>query len=126
MSLTSQQRAYLTTMGITQWSEQSAPDPVETERPESEAAAIQSTPVTAARSGEVDISTLEWADLKDQVSTCTACELHKGRTQSVFGVGNQQADLMFVGEAPGADEDRQGEPFVGRAGQLQRPRYRSN
>jgi DNA polymerase len=50
---------------------------------------------------------------------CTRCKLHTlGRTQVVFGVGNPSADLMFVGEAPGADEDIQGEPFVGRAGQL--------
>src|SRR5687768_10613909 len=50
---------------------------------------------------------------------CTRCKLHTlGRTQVVFGVGNPDADLMFVGEAPGADEDLQGEPFVGRAGQL--------
>ena len=55
------------------------------------------------------------ADLGD----CTRCKLHGlGRAQIVFGVGNPQADLMFVGEAPGADEDVQGEPFVGRAGQL--------
>lgn len=49
---------------------------------------------------------------------CTQCELCEGRTQVVFGVGSPQAKLVFVGEAPGADEDRQGEPFVGRAGQL--------
>ena len=50
---------------------------------------------------------------------CSRCKLHTlGRTQVVFGVGNPNADLMFVGEAPGADEDIQGEPFVGRAGQL--------
>ncbi len=50
---------------------------------------------------------------------CTRCKLHTlGRKQVVFGVGNPNADLMFVGEAPGADEDIQGEPFVGRAGQL--------
>jgi DNA polymerase len=50
---------------------------------------------------------------------CTRCKLHTlGRTQVVFGVGNPNADLMFVGEAPGADEDVRGEPFVGRAGQL--------
>src|SRR5579863_10688226 len=46
------------------------------------------------------------------------CELSRSRTQTVFGVGNTQAELMVIGEAPGADEDRQGEPFVGRAGQL--------
>ncbi len=49
---------------------------------------------------------------------CTRCKLHPHRTQIVFGVGHSQADLVFVGEAPGADEDAQGEPFVGRAGQL--------
>jgi len=53
-----------------------------------------------------------------QVKGCRACRLHERATQAVFGVGNPQADLMFIGEAPGADEDRQGEPFVGRAGKL--------
>jgi len=56
---------------------------------------------------------------EDLGAECTRCKLHTlGRTQVVFGVGNPNADLMFVGEAPGADEDIQGEPFVGRAGQL--------
>ena len=59
------------------------------------------------------------AALKKQTSACTICpHLAKSRTQVVFGVGNPEAKLMFVGEAPGADEDEQGEPFVGRAGQL--------
>ncbi|MBK8915967.1 MAG: uracil-DNA glycosylase [Phycisphaerales bacterium] len=52
------------------------------------------------------------------VRGCTRCELHAGRTQTVFGIGDARADLVFVGEGPGADEDRTGEPFVGRAGQL--------
>jgi len=52
------------------------------------------------------------------VAGCTRCPLHQGRTQTVFGVGNPRADLVFVGEAPGAEEDRQGKPFVGPAGQL--------
>lgn len=58
--------------------------------------------------------------IKDEIGpACSRCKLHTlGRTQVVFGVGNPNADLMFVGEAPGADEDIQGEPFVGRAGQL--------
>src|ERR1700731_1638787 len=57
--------------------------------------------------------------VRDRVSICTKCpHLVRTRTQTVFGVGNADADLMFVGEAPGADEDAQGEPFVGRAGQL--------
>src|SRR3982074_2806158 len=57
--------------------------------------------------------------VRERVSICTKCpHLVRSRTQTVFGVGNPDADLMFVGEAPGADEDAQGEPFVGRAGQL--------
>lgn len=58
------------------------------------------------------------AALREEVLHCTRCRLSEGRTQAVFGVGNENARLMFVGEAPGQDEDRQGEPFVGRAGQL--------
>jgi uracil-DNA glycosylase len=59
------------------------------------------------------------AAIRDEIGDCTRCKLHSlGRRQVVFGVGNPDADLMFVGEAPGADEDVQGEPFVGRAGQL--------
>ena len=57
--------------------------------------------------------------IREDIGDCTRCKLHKqGRKQIVFGVGNPRADLMFVGEGPGADEDTQGEPFVGRAGQL--------
>lgn len=59
-----------------------------------------------------------WDELAAQVADCRRCELHRSRRQTVFGVGNRTADWMIVGEAPGADEDRQGEPFVGRAGQL--------
>jgi uracil-DNA glycosylase len=59
------------------------------------------------------------AEIKQRVAVCTKCpHLARSRTQTVFGMGNPNADLMFIGEAPGADEDRQGEPFVGRAGQL--------
>jgi len=56
--------------------------------------------------------------LSKEISTCTKCPLHSGRKQAVFGVGDPNAQLMFVGEGPGAEEDAQGEPFVGRAGQL--------
>jgi uracil-DNA glycosylase len=57
--------------------------------------------------------------IREDIGDCTRCVLHKqGRKQIVFGVGNPRADIMFIGEAPGADEDQQGEPFVGRAGQL--------
>ena len=114
MTLTPQQRAYLTTMGITIWADQSAQDMVVPE------ASVQDHPTSPghADKSSLDVNSLGWTELAKQVSSCTACQLHSGRTQAVFGVGNQQADLMFVGEAPGADEDRQGEPFVGRAGQL--------
>lgn len=56
--------------------------------------------------------------LYNEVSECERCPLHSGRTKAVFGAGNADAELMFIGEAPGAEEDRQGLPFVGRAGQL--------
>jgi uracil-DNA glycosylase len=56
--------------------------------------------------------------IRQDIGDCTRCRLHKGRTNLVFGVGNMNADLMFIGEGPGADEDAKGEPFVGRAGQL--------
>jgi uracil-DNA glycosylase family 4 len=60
----------------------------------------------------------DWEGLAAQVRACTLCGLHRSRTQTVFGVGKRDASLFVIGEAPGADEDRQGEPFVGRAGQL--------
>lgn len=56
--------------------------------------------------------------IREDLGECTRCRLHRGRKQIVFGVGDPRAELMFIGEAPGADEDEQGEPFVGRAGQL--------
>ena len=59
-----------------------------------------------------------WIPLKAAVSGCVKCALHKTRTQTVFGVGDENADWMLVGEAPGAEEDRLGEPFVGQAGRL--------
>jgi len=60
----------------------------------------------------------DWETLQKTVASCTACGLEKSRTQTVFGVGNRNAKLMIIGEAPGFNEDQQGEPFVGRAGQL--------
>ena len=60
----------------------------------------------------------DWSALRERVAGCMACDLCKTRTQTVFGVGNTQADWLVIGEAPGGEEDRQGEPFVGRAGQL--------
>ena len=64
------------------------------------------------------IARLGWPELKTMVRDCIACKLRAGCTQTVFGVGDQQADWLFVGEGPGADEDARGEPFVGQAGKL--------
>ncbi len=59
-----------------------------------------------------------WKKLMDECNQCTACELYKTKTNCVFGTGNTNADILFVGEAPGDNEDKTGTPFVGRAGQL--------
>ena len=64
------------------------------------------------------IMRMDWPQLKESVAACTACPLHKSRNKAVFGVGDEQADWLFVGEGPGADEDLKGEPFVGQAGKL--------
>lgn len=64
------------------------------------------------------INDMDWDTLRQAVADCRKCQLCEGRTQTVFGVGDRQAKLMVVGEAPGYHEDQQGEPFVGRAGQL--------
>lgn len=75
----------------------------------------QTAPVVAATG---DVAGMEWDALKSCVADCTACGLHKGRNKTVFGVGDERANWLFVGEGPGADEDAQGEPFVGQAGKL--------
>ena len=69
----------------------------------------------------VSIAKMDWETLEAAVRECTACSLCASRTQTVFGVGNRHADCLIIGEAPGADEDRLGEPFVGRAGKLLDP-----
>ncbi len=75
---------------------------------------------TAGDGGAADAATrrARLVDLYQEVAACTRCPLHETRTKAVFGAGNADADVMFVGEAPGAEEDRQGLPFVGRAGGL--------
>lgn len=78
---------------------------------------LQTAPPPPARTEEVGGDDL-LAELERVVAACEKCRLAKGRTQAVYGVGNPHAELMFVGEAPGRDEDIQGKPFVGRAGQL--------
>ncbi|HYM60477.1 MAG TPA: uracil-DNA glycosylase [Thermoanaerobaculia bacterium] len=87
--------------------------PAAAPKPRASAAGDASGPATG------DITTAESLDdLCALSAACNRCRLARGRTQVVYGVGNSDADLMFVGEAPGRDEDLQGEPFVGRAGQL--------
>lgn len=61
---------------------------------------------------------MDWQELKTTVAACKACPLHEKRTQAVFGVGDENADWLFIGEGPGAEEDAKGEPFVGQAGKL--------
>lgn len=82
-------RHYLTALGIEEWLPRFAPAPAP-----------------------------GWQELTDEVARCTRCELYKTRTRPVLGVGDRHAQWMVVGEAPGAEEDRRGEPFVGAAGQL--------
>ena len=94
-----QRRAYLQAMGIDVWMPRDATDPVE-------------------EAGQVRSEGLDWPELRDCVANCTRCELSASRTNTVFGVGNPEADWLIIGEAPGAEEDRRGEPFVGRAGKL--------
>lgn len=87
---------------------------VESAPPPAPAVAVKVEP--AARGAAA--SDMDWAALKTAVRDCTACPLRAGCTQTVFGVGDEQADWLFVGEGPGADEDARGEPFVGQAGKL--------
>ena len=83
-----------------------------------EATGSQGSPSTPSASSTSSTPSSEWDDLQRIAMACTKCRLAGTRTQVVYGVGNPNADLMFIGEAPGRDEDIQGKPFVGRAGQL--------
>ena len=67
---------------------------------------------------ETEIAAMDWGRIKEAVAGCAACPLAQTRTQTVFGVGDERAEWLLVGEAPGAEEDRLGEPFVGQAGKL--------
>ena len=74
--------------------------------------------VTGSGDRRALIMRMAWPEIKARVASCTDCPLHAKRNQAVFGVGDEHADWLFVGEGPGADEDAQGEPFVGQAGKL--------
>jgi len=110
-NLTARQHEYLRLMGIQVWQRRSAtPVPGASAPAASEAAiAARATPAADADA---------WESLRREVAGCTRCALHQGRTNTVFGVGDTAAEWLVIGEAPGAEEDRRGEPFVGRAGQL--------
>ena len=117
-----QRRAYLQAMGIDVWLPRTAeeidvggglpatPDELST------SVAAKAPPIGAVAGKPPPAG--DWEELRTCVAECTRCELSQSRTNTVFGVGNPQADWMIIGEAPGAEEDRQGEPFVGRAGKL--------
>jgi uracil-DNA glycosylase len=132
MPWTERQRAMLGAMGITVWTPAAArrddsaaplaaapPAPSKPLQQVDIRAARAAPPADDARSArETEIAALDWPQLRERVAACRACRLCEGRTQTVFGVGNEQAHCMIVGEAPGENEDLQGEPFVGAAGQL--------
>ena len=92
--------------------------PARAPAPASAAPAVAAVADAAFAERAAHIATLGWGPLQDAVAACTACGLCESRRQTVFGVGHAQADWMIVGEAPGEQEDLQGEPFVGPAGQL--------
>lgn len=104
---------YLHAMGIQAWADRSGPaEPAGIVR-EPGARYVEAPVAPSTKDAEA-----EWAALEAEVQACTRCALHNSRNKAVFGTGNRRARLMVIGEAPGADEDRQGLPFVGRAGQL--------
>lgn len=123
MNMDSRRLRYLHAMGIRAWSLRDSfaagnalPEPAAV--PESRGGEDDPASPSPAGADNEAIARLDWDALQTRVADCTACELHRGRTQTVFGTGSRTADWMIVGEAPGAEEDRRGEPFVGRAGQL--------
>jgi DNA polymerase len=111
--MTALRERYLEAIGIPLWRLRTAA-PVTVDAPSEPAPVVPPVP-TAVPSAEPDAA---WSALAAEVRGCTLCGLHRTRTQTVFGVGKRDASLFVIGEAPGADEDRRGEPFVGRAGQL--------
>ena len=136
MTWSERQRAMLAEMGLRVWDAPAAgeagdaaaaPAAVAEMRPTSRPAeaVIQAAPPPGAMAPRAAISaapsavsSMDWPALREAVTACTACSLHQSRQQTVFGVGHPQAHWMIVGEAPGEEEDRRGEPFVGRSGQL--------
>jgi uracil-DNA glycosylase family 4 len=126
-------KEYLAALGLEAWVVRARPGPARL--PSLSAAAVMmpsptpdtppnaplEAPPAATVGGAGDVlreAGYDWTQLRERVAGCVRCALCTTRTQTVFGVGNLQAEWLIVGEAPGAEEDRRGEPFVGRAGQL--------
>jgi DNA polymerase len=138
MAWTERQQALLDAMGLRVWAPtaaapaplaevakhtavdaaQAAPRAGRVRQPEAARPAADAAPVSPAPRARADIATLDWPALRASVAACSACALCASRTQTVLGVGHPQAQWLVVGEAPGEEEDRQGEPFVGASGQL--------
>ncbi len=108
------QQQYLGAMGIQLWERRDRPELLEES---AESVVVPDVRVEPPIIGS-DAGALDWNALEQHIAACTDCGLHETRSQTVFGTGHHNADWMIIGEAPGVDEDRQGEPFVGRAGQL--------
>jgi DNA polymerase len=117
---------YLQTIGVDVWVSRNPPVAVTDAAPRVDLAAAAmnaaahagSQPPVVARGADAPPGVTTWESLRSEVLACTKCPLHGSRTQGVFGVGSREAQWLVVGEAPGAEEDRRGEPFVGRAGHL--------
>jgi uracil-DNA glycosylase len=114
--MSEQREQYLEALGIPVWKLRSAP--ATTVQPADVPGPLEVVATQLVSGAAEGPATMQWDHLAAAVRACTKCALHATRTQTVFGVGRLNADLLVIGEAPGADEDRQGEPFVGRAGQL--------
>lgn len=121
MAWTERQQALLQAMGLRVWGAPADTAPAPPAAAQVARPAPVPPPARGASTGAVaaaDLSQLDWPALREAVANCRACGLCQSRTQTVFGVGHEQAHWMLVGEAPGENEDKQGEPFVGAAGQL--------
>ncbi len=107
------QLSYLNAMGVDVWERRGRLDA-------GPAASTVATPTGPAlpSAPDTDVAVLDWDSLQARVAECRLCRLCESRNTTVFGVGSRQAELLIIGEAPGAEEDRRGEPFVGRAGKL--------
>ena len=117
MKLSARQSAFLDAMGIVRWVAKKAPEPTGAASPETARLDVPEEIATPAEDA-TPVASLDWEALERRVAGCTLCDLHKTRKQAVLGVGNKKADWFIIGEAPGEQEDIQGEPFVGRAGLL--------